>query len=176
MDKRQRASGRVPSLARPPPSKLYCMICAATRRAAIRPSGERPRGEQPQPRGKRTRVSAASEERRVPHHRQRPQAASSLTLLLGIEGSEEGVLERVVLHRLAKVAVHLAGRREDALHARRRGIRRRPQRPRREHGEHLPRLRARRPRYDVDERNFLVREVSEAARHHPVNKLLDPDS
>ena len=43
---------------------------------------------------------------------------------LGVEGREERVLEGVVGHRLAQVRVHLAGRREDALHTSGRGRRR----------------------------------------------------
>ena len=40
----------------------------------------------------------------------------SLKDLLGVEGREESVLQGVVLGRLAEVVVHLARRREDALH------------------------------------------------------------
>ena len=42
---------------------------------------------------------------------------------LGVERGDERVLEHAVAHRLAQVVVHLAGRREDALDAGRRGRR-----------------------------------------------------
>ena len=58
----------------------------------------------------------------APHPVRRRAAVSPLTARLSVrvEGREERVLERRVLHRLLQVAVHLAGGGEDALDASRR--------------------------------------------------------
>ena len=56
-----------------------------------------------------------------PITRQRSHVNTSLTSL-GVVGGEEGVLERLVLHRLAEVGVHLARGRERMLDAREGGI------------------------------------------------------
>ena len=55
----------------------------------------------------------------APHPVRRRAAVSPLTARLSVrvEGREERVLERRVLHRLLQVAVHLAGGGEDALDA-----------------------------------------------------------